>query len=183
MATEYVSFATVPTLEGRTLSGIAYAFGQRTKRDGVWVDFAPGAFRKALKGSDVRAFFNHNPDMLLGRQSNGTVDVQERKDGLHYSIDVPDTSYGNDLLELHRRGDLTEMSFGITPGQTHNGTVDGQPLVTHTSVAAIIDISPVPLPAFEGTSMMLHSAAPEQSESIRSQLIRARIRRATGETQ
>ena len=36
--------------------------------------------------------------------------------GLAYRIDLPDTSYANDLKVLIGRKDITEMSFGVDLG-------------------------------------------------------------------
>lgn len=175
---ERVTFAASVAAEGRTLSGIAHAFGQRTRVGGRLIEFDPHAFDSALARSDVRAFINHDPNLLLGRQSNGTVRVQATPAGLAYSIDVPDTTYGNDLLEMVRRGDLHDMSFGITPGKyTLSKASDGTQVQTHTSVNEIFDVSPVSLPAFSGTSVSLHSQAPA-GDPVKSQLILARHNRA-----
>jgi HK97 family phage prohead protease len=179
---ERVTFAIADgTLREHVLSGVAHTFGQRTWRNGGWMQFAPGAFDEALRTSDVRAFVNHSGvsagevPMILGRQSAGTLRLSAQSDGLHYAVDLPDTSYARDLEVSIARGDIKEMSFGILPGTiTRSKAEDGKPLVTHTSVASIFDVSPVALPAFsEGTSIALHSTA---DESARSQAIRARAR-------
>lgn len=149
---EHLTFAATAGVEGNTLSGVAHTFGTRTLRGSRYIEFAQGAFRF----SDVRAFMNHDTTLLLGRQSNGTVRL-EQGDGLRYSIDLPDTSYAADLKALIARGDLTEMSFGIMPGEfTTSKADDGRSVITYQS-ADLFDISPVSLPAFGGTSVELHS--------------------------
>lgn len=176
---ERVTFAADGALEGNTLSGIAYAFGEQTLRGDQWWTFDRHAFDKALRKSDVRAFVNHNQDLLLGRQKSGTVKVKATDQGLQYAIDLPDTSYAQDLKALVARGDLTEMSFGVELGDfLISKGPGGRQLYTHTNVASIFDISPVAMPAFEGTSVALHSAT--GSESRAGQLIRARHRAIYG---
>ncbi len=171
-----VTFAASGSVEGNTLSGIAHAFGQQTLVGNRYVEFARGAFDKALAGSDVRAFFNHDTNLLLGRQSSGTLTVSAEADGLHYAIDLPATSYAADLKVLVDRKDLTEMSFGIMPGKvSFSKAPDGRQVQTHTEVAELFDISPVALPAFGGTSAQLHSQRFEV-ESPRSQITKARAR-------
>jgi HK97 family phage major capsid protein/HK97 family phage prohead protease len=161
---ERVTFAATAGLEGNTLSGMAHVYGQRTLVGGRYVEFAPGAFDAALAKADVRAFWNHDTTLLLGRQSAGTLRLASEGDGLRYAIDLPDTSYAADMKALVDRGDLSEMSFGIVPGTVKAGRAkDGRPVQLHTSVSDIFDISPVSLPAFAGTSVELHS----QGESMR----------------
>jgi HK97 family phage prohead protease len=163
------------TLEGNTLSGMAHVFGTRALVRGSYEAFARGAFDEALKASDVRAFFNHDTSMLLGRQSSGTLRIEATDEGLAFSIDLPDTSYGRDVRALVERGDLTEMSFGFVPGKARRSTApDGLSVRTHTSVKSLVEVSPVALPAFPGTSVALRSE--DQTETRASQLVRARAR-------
>jgi HK97 family phage major capsid protein/HK97 family phage prohead protease len=149
-----LTFAATGSLDGNTLSGVAHTYGTRTLRGGRYIQFAQGAFRY----SDVRSFWNHDTRLLLGRQSSGTVQIEDQPDGLHYSIDLPDTSYAADLKALVARGDLTEMSFGVMPGEKRvEKAGDGKPIDVYLS-ADLFDISPVSMPAFtSGTSIQLHS--------------------------
>lgn len=181
-----VQFAAEAALEGDTLSGVAHAFGGLALTGDHYESFSPQAFNAAMKTSDTRAFIEHDRAKLLGRVSSGTLRVSiEQRDGkpvLAYSIDLPNTSYANDLRELVARGDLNESSFGVIPGEFKWSTApDGKQVRTHTKVAELIDVSPVTLPAFTGTSVQLHSQGYE-AESIGSQLVRARARVLFGGT-
>lgn len=174
-----LSFSGSASVDGRRLSGVAHAFGEVAALSGSYEVLAPTAFDQALSSSDVRAFVEHDRRLILGRQSAGTLRVWAAADGLHYEIpEVPNTSYGNDLLESVRRGDVTENSFSFMPGQMEHGRAkDGLPIHTHTSVAELIDVSPVTMPAFGGTTVQLRAIQVE-AESIPSQLARARARAA-----
>jgi HK97 family phage major capsid protein/HK97 family phage prohead protease len=165
-----LTFAATGAVEGNTLSGVAHTFGTRTLRGNRYIEFA----RDAFHFSDVRAFLNHDTTLLLGRQSNGTVRLDQGPDGLNYAIELPETSYAADLKVLVNRGDLTEMSFGIMPGDyTTSKAPDGKPVITYTS-AELFDISPVSLPAFgTGTSVQLHSrgdTVPEITDAMQEAL-------------
>ena len=60
------------------LIGRAVAFNTLSDDLGGFVErVAPGAFRKALRTSNVALLYNHNADHLLGRQSSGTLRVYE----------------------------------------------------------------------------------------------------------
>jgi HK97 family phage prohead protease len=173
---ERVTFAATGSMVGNTLQGVAHAFGQRALVGQRYVEFAQGAFDSALRKSDVRAFVNHNTDMLLGREKAGTVRLSAEPDGLHYAIDLPATSYAEDMKALIARGDLNEMSFGVFPGKYKMSRAeDGKQVMTHTSVSELFDISPVSLPAFGGTSVELHSRAFD-GETAASQAVKARHR-------
>lgn len=167
------------SVEGNTLFGVAHAFGARAQVvRGTYEQFAAGAFDHVLAQptQDTRAFWQHDQRLLLGRQGNGTLRLEPTEEGLAFEIDLPSTTYANDLKELVLRGDLDEMSFGFIPDQMRlTKATDGLQVRTHTRVGALVDISPVSLPAFTGTSVTLRTSAPE-SESPRSQAARARAR-------
>ena len=171
-----LTFAASASIEGNTLSGIVHTFGQRTLVGNRYIEFSRDSFDQALIGSDVRAFWNHDTRLLLGRQSSDTLQLARQDGVLHYSIDLPETSYAADLKVLVARKDVTEMSFGIMPGKfTFSKAPDGKQVQTHTEVASLFDISVVSLPAFDGTSAQLHSQRYED-ETPRSQITKARAR-------
>ena len=62
---------------------------------------APGAFRKTIQESDVRALFNHDPNFVLGRNKAGTLRLYEDGDGLGYEVDLPDTQAARDVYDAH----------------------------------------------------------------------------------
>jgi uncharacterized protein len=160
------------SVEGNTLTGYAHVFGKTADVNGGKERFAPGAFDEALKRSDARATIQHDLGKLLGSQHAGTLQVSADEKGLKYSIDLPNTSYANDLKELVARGDVTEMSFGFVPGKFQFSYDKGVQVRTHTNVKDLVDISPVAIPAFAGTSLNLRAAC--EGETIGSQTARAR---------
>lgn len=98
---------------GRRIEGYAATFGAEA-RIGAFVEtIAAGAFRASLAG-DVLAMLDHDPGKVLGRTRSGTLRLTEDARGLSFSLDLPDTQAGRDVLELAARGDLGGMSFGFT---------------------------------------------------------------------
>lgn len=73
----------------------------------------PGAFDGAIEGKDIRALIDHEDRLVVGRTTAGTLRLYEDTRGLAIEIDPPDTSYGRDLMESLRRGDIDQMSFGF----------------------------------------------------------------------
>src|SRR5579875_2269362 len=75
----------------------------------------PGAFKRAIESrQDVRALFNHDPNLVLGRTSSGTLTLSEDEHGLLYEITPPDTQFARDLMKLIERGDIAGSSFGFS---------------------------------------------------------------------
>ena len=133
-------------------------YGARFNKQSVDMGFIetiqPGAFAKALKGSDVRALKNHDPNLVLGRVAAGTMSLEENARGLKYDIVAPDTTTGRDAVEEIRRGDITGSSFSFTiaDGGDEWAEKDGQYFRTITEFAQIFDVGPVTFPAYPDTS-------------------------------
>jgi HK97 family phage prohead protease len=120
---------------------------------------APGAFDKVLN-DDVRALFNHDPSLILGRTSAGTARIGVDKTGLTYAVDIPDTTVGRDLIVSVERGDVSQSSFGFTiapSGDDWEQDDDGMFIRTITNVARLFDVSPVSFPAYHATDVSKRS--------------------------
>lgn len=75
----------------------------------------PGAFKNVLDRSPhVIADWDHDTRWILGSTSNGTLELRETPQGLHYWSRVAPTSYAADLRILMERGDLNGASFMFT---------------------------------------------------------------------
>lgn len=78
-----------------------------------WIEtIEPKAFARSLgQDRDIKMFFNHNPNQLLGTRKAGTLRLTEDQRGLLVDADLPDTTSGRDLSVLVKRGDVDNMSF------------------------------------------------------------------------
>jgi HK97 family phage prohead protease len=127
---------------------------------------AAGFFDDALSTSDPRALFNHDPNLLLGRSSSGTLRVSVDDVGLAYEIDPPDTTAGRDLAVSLQRGDVKESSFSFSVAEEKWGeTEDGIPLRTLVRAGAVYDVSPVTFPAYPAAVSGLRAALAGLAES------------------
>jgi len=121
---------------------------------------APGAFRGVLT-NDVRALVNHDSNRLLGRTKSGTLQLSEDAKGLHFTVTPPATQTARDVVELVKRGDLTQCSFGFTIGAERWETrrVDGKPVDVRiiTAVKKLYDVSIVTYPAYPATSAQVRA--------------------------
>jgi HK97 family phage prohead protease len=167
---------------GNKLTGYASVFDQFADLGNHLESMGQTSFRSALAdpATDVRALFNHEPNLLLGRQSSGTLRLSTDTRGLHYEVDLPDTTVGRDVRALAERGDLTGASFAFTPGEDEWSVRGGRRVRTHTSVGRLVDVSPVTFPAYDGASTVLRSMSFEAANRRASQLVRARARVALG---
>ena len=152
---------------GRTLTGIAVPFNTETTVAGRRERVAPGAFSTSLaSGRDVLALVNHDAGKLLARTKSGTLRLSERPDGLHYEIDLPDTSQAEDIRGLATAGSLGGVSIGfsVAAGGEHI-TPDG---LRELRRVDLVEISVVTaFPAYPGTTTDLRSQAPRQARIAR----------------
>jgi len=116
----------------------------------------PGAFTKTLQEADVRALFNHDSNLLLGRTKSGTLRVTEDAVGLAFEIDPPDTSYANDLLVSIERGDLDQASFAFSTVKDEMST-EGEETIRTLVEVQLYDVSPVTFPAYPQTDVSMRA--------------------------
>lgn len=119
----------------------------------------PGAFAESLAGQRVVfALFQHNQAAVLGTTQNGTLRLREDSRGLRYEVTPPDTSFGRDVVELIRRGDVRGSSFGFkvrANGQTLKK--DGGQIIRELRSLDLLDVSPVTIGAYAAASVNLRS--------------------------
>ncbi len=124
-----------------------------------------GAFDSALASpeTDVVALLNHDSNMILGRQSAGTLRLAADDRGLRYDITPPDTQVGRDTVALVRRGDLSGASFAFTvraEDEEYERTADG-PRRYINRVSGLYDVSVVLTPAYPETTAAVRQRAAE----------------------
>ena len=120
--------------------------------DGVTESIAPGAFTNSIH-DDVRALFNHNTDLILGRTTNGTLQLRQDEHGLWGSIHInPNDSDAVNAYERVARGDVTGCSFGFDiKSEERSVSDDGSVHYTIKEVSPLYEVSPCVFPAYEAT--------------------------------
>lgn len=111
----------------------------------------PSAFRKTLAdGAEVYAFWAHNDSEILASRSAGTLTLDNRAEGLHFSIEVRDTAISEDRWAAVARGDVAGVSFGfIAEREEWDSTVT--PNLRTLKEVRLLEISPgVAFPAYPG---------------------------------
>lgn len=122
---------------------------------------APGAFAKNLATNpDVRALFNHDPSLILGRTKARTLSLREDERGLWIENEPPASPNGKNVLEAIRRGDVDQMSFGFSVpegGDKWDFSADGKNDVRTLLQVNLFDVSPVTFPAYPETTVGLRT--------------------------
>jgi HK97 family phage prohead protease len=136
------------------LVGYAAKYGVQTDLGWFKEKIQTGAFDEALEKSDCRALKNHDPNLLLGREKSGTLRLKANSIGLHFEIDVPDTTVGRDTLTEVKRGDLQGCSFRFTVSEDKwVNQKDGSQERTITRIGELFDVGPVTYPAYPDTTV------------------------------
>ena len=118
---------------------------------------APGAFSESLKTDDIRSLWNHDTNIVLGRNRAKTLKLWEDDIGLAVEITPPDTQMVRDLVESIARGDVSQMSFGFQVlRQTWVEEEDEKDLRIIDKVK-LWEVSPVTFPFYEDTDVALNS--------------------------
>ena len=134
----------------------------------------PGAFEKAIGRDDVRALWNHDSNIVLGRSTAGTLKLEEDKIGLAYSVDPPDTQLVRDMvISPIERGDVTGSSFGFRVETANEIPQDDGSLLREVVAAELIDVSPVTFPAYPDATVAMRGWISSKDEAGAGELLRA----------
>ena len=144
--------------DGMTFRGYAAKFNVESEPLPFRETILPGAFTRTLKSrNEIKAFVNHDTNMVIGSTRAGTLRLTQDDRGLLAEIDLPDTSYGRDLAVSVKRGDVSGMSFGFyVPRGGDSWSDDGSKRTV--SEIALSEVSPVTgFPAYRQTSASIRA--------------------------
>lgn len=146
--------ATAESAAAPTIEGYAAIFDSESEDLGGFREvIKPGAFDRAIKDkADVRALLNHDPNHVLGRVKNGTLELGVDDTGLRAKITPPPTSTGRDVITSLKRGDLDGMSFAFRTITDAWHLQDEQPIRELLDLE-LVDVSIVAYPAYSATSV------------------------------
>lgn len=146
------------------IEGYAYRFHKRSQNLGGFVEqILPGAGEESAKADDIRALFNHDSNLILGRNTSGTLRVGEDSEGLLYEIDGDiRQSYVQDLMIALERGDVNQSSFGFRAIDTDWGFTEDEFPLRSVVKMSLFDVSPVTFPAYTSSTSGVGKRAIEQ---------------------
>lgn len=154
------------------VEGYAAVFNSQTLiEDYYFEEILPGAFTNTLNDSfDVRCLFNHNWDKVLGRRSVGTLLLEEDSHGLRFEVELPRTSYANDLAVSMKRGDVGECSF-LFDVVSQEENFDGEKPLIRIKECKLYEVSIVTLPAYDEAKASMRSKSLIARNNKRQKLI------------
>ncbi len=159
--------------EGRTITGYAAKFDS-------WSEPIMGWFKEIIQRDafsdcdvdDVIMCFNHNPDTILARTTSNTLSLSTDNVGLRFSFIAPNTSLGNDMLELVSRGDISQCSFKFIVEQDEwryadkdNGLEYDERTILKFST--LKDVSLVVYPAYKDTEASVRHLEERKAEHFK----------------
>ena len=141
------------------IEGYFVVFNQETELwNGYFEQIAPEAFE--IEGREIRCLYNHNSDIILGRQGNATVELRKDDKGIWASVEInPDDPQAVAAYARVQRGDIYGCSFGFDtdPGSERIEYRDDECHVTVTK-GVIYEISVCVFPAYEQTEIEARSS-------------------------
>ena len=141
--------------EGRLIAGYAAVFDSLSvELWGFRERIAPGAFANSL-GDDVRALWNHNTEIVLGRTKANTLRLAEDNTGLRIEISPPASAAA--YIETIERGDVDQMSIGFRALEDTWDEDETGILIRTLNKIKLYEVSPVTFPAYPATSVGVRS--------------------------
>jgi len=160
----------------------------------MWSDFVervmPGCFDRSIREDDVRSFFNHDENQILGRNQAGTLALSIDPTGLRYDVEPPDTELGRSVFEAVRRRDVSGSSFMFAEGDVVWRQI-GDLVIRELNEVQLWEVGPVVFPAYPSSTSEVRSAMvaeakrhgihldrPQNTVGVRRRLLELRARQA-----
>ena len=131
--------------DSRILSGYAAVFNSESKDLGGFTEMISStAFEGVIERSDVFAVLDHDRNKVLARSKmgKGSLELNIDEKGLQFRFESPNTTLGNDVLSMVKRGDLTDASFCFTvEDESWQKREDGSYLRTINKIGDLFDVA------------------------------------------
>lgn len=162
-----LDFGSAP-ISTRTKGGKMYIdgmipYGSRSEDMGFREEIRRGAFRSALEGANVYAFWAHDEARVLASTSARTLRLTDSAGGLAFAIQLRDSAAGEDYFQAVQRGDVVGVSFGFI---TKRDSWNADRSVRILEDVDLLEVSPgVAFPAYQAAASSadtrMKSAFPE----------------------
>ena len=143
---------------------------------GAFEEIAPTAFDSSVSG-DIRALINHDTTLVIGRTTNGTLELKVDTRGLWGRIRI--NPKDSDAMNIHarvERGDVNQCSFGFYPVKEETELLgDGSIKWTLTDVE-LFEVSCCTFPAYKETSIQARKRDAEAIAERKADAWKARMK-------
>lgn len=135
------------------ITGLAVPYNAASEDLGGFREmFKPDAFDDSLKGDgEIRAGVEHDWGKKLARRSKGTLELDNREDGLRVAITLPGTTVGKDAEEEVRAGLLDGMSIEFRDAESE-WTGRGDDTIRIVKRAKLVGVTLTGYPAYPQTA-------------------------------
>ena len=138
-----------PTIEGY----FAVFDGTYDIAEGMSESVDRHAFDNTLDG-DIRALTDHDTTLVLGRTTNGTLELKTDEHGLWGKIRInPNDSDAMNLYERVKRGDVSQCSFGFEIIREESEVFDDGSIHWTILEVKLYEVSCCTFPAYQDTSI------------------------------
>ena len=111
-----------------------------------------GCFAESIRENNVFALHNHDLNHVLGCTDNETFILEDTETALKCTVELPPTTYADDLFEIVQRGDCRTLSFGFRCIES-SVDFDGGRLIRTVEKAILDEVSfGVVFPAYGATT-------------------------------
>jgi len=114
--------------------------------------YSPGCFSDGGLDQDPRVVWNHDPTLILGRQSASNAKFYETPVGVKCDVELPDISYADDLLTLIRQRIIRESSAAFWILKFRWETRNGE-RIRVVEKALLREASPVSFAAYKSATV------------------------------
>lgn len=147
--------------DSRIIEGTAVVFDSASRDLGFTEYIHRDAITQdVIDNSDIFCLLNHEPDKKLARRNKGkgSLKLELKDDGLHYSFKAKNNDLGNTVLEFVQDGELYESSFAFTISDEEGADVwtrnaDGTYRRDIYKIDRLYDVSPCWEAAYPETSV------------------------------
>lgn len=159
------------------IAGYAIVFNKPSVPDAPFIEYIAPTALNNVDLSDVLALYNHDYANVLGRVDAGTLQLSIDKVGLHFVLDMPDTTVGHDVYNNIKAGNLKGMSFGFVVADGGDSWQQGasKPIRTINQLQTLGEISVVSKPAYDDTSINVTRSI-KQFEDERTRKYKEKVR-------
>jgi len=103
----------------------------------------PGCFSESIRSGVIVSLWNHESGQPLASTSNGSLQITDKRDAIHFTIFPGNTTWGKDALSAVRDGTVDGVSFGFT---CEKERWEGK--LRHVEKGTLKEISPCTFPAY-----------------------------------